>query len=189
MPAGRRPMQRRKERKQAKKWKEGSKKRGRNKEKVKERRKRTWWFVGFPRRMRRQIVKQLKADPSTLSRSRLEFPSESNPHNDGLKLSATFSFGREKAATRLKPTKKERKRERDRVSKESQTKNQNPFYWLHKFVQLSNKLANMKAPKPQPRPAEWERKRERDVSCKWKREQMTWFWRISARFALIYWGL
>lgn len=62
--------------------------------------------------MRRQIVKQLKADPSTLSRSRLEFPSESNPHNDGLKLSATFSFGREKAATRLKPTKKrERKRE------------------------------------------------------------------------------
>lgn len=111
MPAGRRPMQRRKERKQAKKWKEGSKK-GRNKEKVKERRKRTWWFVGFPRRMRRQIVKQLKADPSTLSRSRLEFPSESNPHNDGLKLSATFSFGREKAATRLKPTKKKREKER-----------------------------------------------------------------------------
>lgn len=164
--------------------------RNKRKEKEKERGKRTWWFVGFPRRMRRQIVKQLKADPSTLSRSRLEFPSESNPHNDGLKLSATSSLGREKAATRLKPTKKrERKRERDRVSKESQTKNQNPFYWLHKFVQLSNKLANMKAQKPQPRPAEWERKRQGDFSCKWKREQMTWFWRISARFALIYWGL
>lgn len=175
----------------ARQQKEGGRKKKKEKEEEKERGKRTWWFDGFPRRMRRQIVKQLKADPSTLSRSRLELPSESNPHNDGLKLSATFSSAREKAATRLKPTKNEteQERERDRDSKESQTKNQNPFYWLHKFVQLSNKLANMKAQKPQPRPAEWERKRERDGSCKWKREQMTWFWRISARFALIYWGL